>query len=275
MMNKKGFTLIELLVVIAIIALLLSIVMPSLKMAKEQAKRLICSNNLKSMAAFVHTYAADYDDFIPGCNYSTGATGGAGNSASTYVAFMIDRDLASAEARVQDAVQKGYVYGPAMLYTAGYVEMPEMFYCPSAPKVVDDVSADRSISFHYDAYHGDGHDWPWNIETAYHDAVVRTSYHYIPQHGREKAAVASGRRFPVIAKKAADLGVNHVMFTDILASFGQVSHAKSGKPGVNVAKSDGSVSFDNNPDAFDPALWGSVFLTKNEPIFREVISLLK
>jgi prepilin-type N-terminal cleavage/methylation domain-containing protein len=48
MRTHKGFTLIELLVVIAIIALLLAILMPSLKMAKEYATRLQCANNLKS-----------------------------------------------------------------------------------------------------------------------------------------------------------------------------------------------------------------------------------
>ena len=47
MRAKKGFTLIELLVVIAIIALLLSILMPSLRKAKEIAKDVVCRSNLK------------------------------------------------------------------------------------------------------------------------------------------------------------------------------------------------------------------------------------
>lgn len=49
MNNKKAFTLIELLVVIAIIALLLSIVLPGLKKAKEKAAEIVCRNNLKSL----------------------------------------------------------------------------------------------------------------------------------------------------------------------------------------------------------------------------------
>ena len=60
--QRKAFTLIELLVVISIIALLLSIMMPSLGKIKEKAKNLICSTNMKSLVLVWTLYANDNDD---------------------------------------------------------------------------------------------------------------------------------------------------------------------------------------------------------------------
>jgi prepilin-type N-terminal cleavage/methylation domain-containing protein len=64
MKRRKGFTLIELLVVIAIIALLMSILMPSLSKAKTMAKDLLCMNNLKSWGLFYALYTGDHDDYF-------------------------------------------------------------------------------------------------------------------------------------------------------------------------------------------------------------------
>jgi prepilin-type N-terminal cleavage/methylation domain-containing protein/prepilin-type processing-associated H-X9-DG protein len=61
-MKKKGFTLIELLVVIAIIALLLSILMPSLQKAKAVAQSVVCRNNQRQMTMGLKLYAQDNDD---------------------------------------------------------------------------------------------------------------------------------------------------------------------------------------------------------------------
>ncbi|MBU0640393.1 MAG: DUF1559 domain-containing protein [Planctomycetes bacterium] len=55
--GSRAFTLIELLVVMAIIALLISILLPSLHGAKEQAKRAQCLSNLKNIGTGVHAYA--------------------------------------------------------------------------------------------------------------------------------------------------------------------------------------------------------------------------
>lgn len=63
--QKKGFTLIELLVVIAIIALLLAIIMPSLKKAKEVARDVICRSNLRHWGVIWKVYADEYDGKLP------------------------------------------------------------------------------------------------------------------------------------------------------------------------------------------------------------------
>ncbi len=57
----KGFTLIELLVVIAIIALLVSILLPSLNRARELAKRALCSANLDGIGTASEMYRTEHD----------------------------------------------------------------------------------------------------------------------------------------------------------------------------------------------------------------------
>ncbi len=63
-MRRRGFTLIELLVVIAIIALLVSILLPSLAQAKEHAKAVLCQTNLKNLGAAHQTYGTDNNDVM-------------------------------------------------------------------------------------------------------------------------------------------------------------------------------------------------------------------
>ena len=60
-MNRKAFTLIELLVVIAVIAILMGILMPALNMAREQARSIICSSNLKALIMGWRLYADGND----------------------------------------------------------------------------------------------------------------------------------------------------------------------------------------------------------------------
>ena len=65
MKRQYAFTLIEVLVVIAIIALLLALLMPSLSRARQQARLVVCSNNLRSMWTGVLAYALENRDRVP------------------------------------------------------------------------------------------------------------------------------------------------------------------------------------------------------------------
>jgi len=66
MRSRSAFTLIELLVVIAIIAVLMAILMPSLKIAREQARAINCLANQRSLAQAYIMYADENDGAIPG-----------------------------------------------------------------------------------------------------------------------------------------------------------------------------------------------------------------
>jgi len=60
-----AFTLIELLVVVAIIALLISILLPSLSRAREQARRSVCASNLHQVGIAMPMYTEDNKDYYP------------------------------------------------------------------------------------------------------------------------------------------------------------------------------------------------------------------
>lgn len=63
--RRPAFTLIEVLVVVAIIALLVSILLPSLKQAREQAKVTVCVANLSTIGKAVSAYLSAEQGEVP------------------------------------------------------------------------------------------------------------------------------------------------------------------------------------------------------------------
>jgi len=110
--RSDGFTLIELLVVIAIIALLISILLPSLSRARSQAKSVVCGTHIRHVGQAMSTYLADFDGVYP----------------ASYVYPKNDSGDWDAESQSENHPY-GYVHWSYFLYNNGQVAA-ESFQCP-------------------------------------------------------------------------------------------------------------------------------------------------
>jgi prepilin-type N-terminal cleavage/methylation domain-containing protein len=117
----RGFTLVELLVVIGIIALLISILIPVLGRARDQAQRIKCMNNERQLLLACHMYAVESRGAWPFCNWLSQEDGAAENNPGWLYQWP---NLSQPQ-----FVETGVLYP--------YLKTREVYHCPADPPPYD------------------------------------------------------------------------------------------------------------------------------------------
>jgi prepilin-type N-terminal cleavage/methylation domain-containing protein/prepilin-type processing-associated H-X9-DG protein len=98
--RSQGFTLVELLVVIGIIALLISILLPSLGKARRQAADVQCLSNLRSIGQSLIMYAGENRGYLPPSKYHSTLQGGGPTWQVAISNFITKKDDSKDRAKV-------------------------------------------------------------------------------------------------------------------------------------------------------------------------------
>jgi prepilin-type N-terminal cleavage/methylation domain-containing protein len=133
--RKKGFTLIELLVVVAIIALLISILLPSLARAREIAKRAVCASNLRGIGQAMKVYSNDNADWFPCTAFNDTASGDGANGVMfvTYLGGNITVPMST------DLLSTVHPSRSLFMLVIDGSCTPKQFNCPSSGDNEDDL----------------------------------------------------------------------------------------------------------------------------------------
>lgn len=224
MRHSRGFTLIELLVVIAILGILLAIMLPGLKKAKDITRRVICGSYVRSIGLALQVYADSHDGKVPPPYVP---------NPEPFDSVFAYRD----EIRRPDGTPKPLQL--AILYELKIIDKPEIFYCPAQPK-----NNEYPLPYYYDFYTGNGR-YEWGSQTPEipdgGHPYVRTSYNYW-LHGKDRLSDLTTK--PVLIDNCQEWEV--------------VPHKKNfdTPQGLTTMFGDGHVSFCSGPDLFVvPDLW--------------------
>lgn len=221
MKKTKAFTLIELLVVVAIIALLISILLPSLSRARELSKRTVCMANERGIGQAFYVYAQDDPGVFPAIAQTTSTPVGA---------FQIfnskDRTTEPATTGIPSPTVDMWAIVRANNTT------PKQFICPSTPDVQDPA---QDTTVYYDFY-----------------GVNNLSYAYQYQHSPNRRIIGTSSEptFPVLADGNPYLkgSAPGALAADRTGPGRGNSSNHTNREGQNILFQDGHVVFEKGPD---------------------------
>jgi prepilin-type N-terminal cleavage/methylation domain-containing protein/prepilin-type processing-associated H-X9-DG protein len=240
--RRQGFTLVELLVVIGIIALLISILLPSLNRARETANRVKCASNLKQIGTALLMYANENRGQYPRTYYAIGANITWGQSAAG--TGNPPDPFANGGAQANDVTAAFYLLLRTQEITS------EVFTCPSSNAEKWDFGGGSNTALNW---------CNWNGTTTNGGIQKSLSYSYACPYP-DTNAVSSGFKLnnSITAEFAVASDINpgssgnndnvlNVQTTSSTALMKQGNSNNHDEDGQNVLYGDGHVEFTQNP----------------------------
>lgn len=115
---RAAFSIVDVLVSLAVIAVLISLLMPSLASVKQITYKVVCSNNLRHIGIATFGFSNDYRDHLPDSVFAAKLGGGSTPQPHLMMQLRTDEGVNSWD-------------GLGLLYTRGYLDGPGVFYCPA------------------------------------------------------------------------------------------------------------------------------------------------
>ena len=227
MKRYRAFTLIELLVVIAIIALLISILLPSLSRARELSKRTVCSANLRGIGQSFYLYAADDPGVFPAIAATTGLPPENLPEGQMQIFNTSDRSVEPSTTGIPSPTVDMWSVVRSNNST------PKQFICPSTVDT-QDRAQDTTAYFDFEG--------PGNLSYAY-------QYQHDPN--RQIIGTSSEPTFPIMADGNPYIKgrfLNADLTQDRDSQFRGNSFNHTNREGGNILFQDDHVTFEKSPD---------------------------